>query len=453
MTYKPPSERSSGEEALSPQYRNEKLGLNTDVTTEFPNLGSAEPVAKGGEGEVYKVVVAERGMGGAYWDRYSRKPLAVKIFHKREPEGDFNQRLFALSEPAMEVATTARWVDSIYEPEEILSLLNRNQYQLEQMGFAEPQAYTLIALRGNFIDYRMLDHRGIVLGLIAMHEAKGLPVPNDLNELRKTGGRILPPPGFKGGMATFFNGMTAYFGRQYPDLELPKRIFPKMNTFGVITDDDYDVDPRHRFSGRFAVSMEWVPQTLESVILAGYEKFARERNHNIASEQVSSRESANRLIEGLGDYLRRYAPLEQLKSVQPMLGVMGAYGLVFSDLKYENIGITVDRYGRNEVVLLDPGTAVKKGTIQDFATRENLPDGVHVIEGIVRNPKQEFENGALIAHPWFDQVAYHKMVTSLIGGGLEAAMQSMRQSYEEKAADYEKEMTDRALRKFGARRT
>jgi hypothetical protein len=422
-----PWELPSHTEARKPTYNNEKVGLRANETREFPSLDRAEKIAAGGEAEVYKVNYYDSEHYDRRYGWGGRITEAVKVFYAHEPVGGFDERIFALTNPAMVVATNARWADEIYHPKELLVKLNDNQRALEEMGFG-PE-YTLLALREAYVDWRQLDHAGFSRFIRARFQEKDLPVPPEVAK----GGKFLLPEDFKGGLAKYINTVTGYLGRRYPQLGLPARVFPKIGKFGLIGDEE------PRFAGRTALTMEFVDSTLERVILDGYESFAGGSGYSRQDEVAELQ-----MVKALGDYLSQHAPIDRLTEVRTQLDILGAYGLVFGDLKPENIGITSGR----ELVLLDPSSCVRRGQVQDYCTPEYLPEGMHQLDGRMRNPREEYAQGELRAHPWFDQVALHKMTVALIQGGVQASMESLRRDVTEKQESHRAQMTARALKKL-----
>ncbi|MCX6783758.1 MAG: hypothetical protein NT141_01665 [candidate division WWE3 bacterium] len=397
-------------------YPNRKLGLRVELLDKLPNFSSWHRLGIGGEGEVF----ASSCNSPNGW-----KDVAVKIFHQPKPTGSFEEQLFALTTPAMIVATNARWANKIYGRNALLELLNTAQEQLENMGIGSD--YQLESLQRSYVDFRKINLSGFTTLVRHSFEERGLPIPEELQ-----GSRLLTLPNdYQGGLASYINTLVGYVANRWPVLGFPCRVFPKIPFFGII--DDKVSGPLSDFIGRMFLVMDFVPNSLQKLLLKGYEDHMN--RYRGVEDQAT-------ILRGIAYYVSQHCPITKLQNVKTMLKVLGSLDICFADLKPENIGLT----SSGEIVLLDSGSSIIKGARQDFATVDYLPNEETLLEGRLRNFREEYAKGELTGHPWLDLKAFDTIVTDAVMGGAMATFEASKRAASEKISERQSRLTARALK-------
>ncbi|HRI05396.1 MAG TPA: hypothetical protein PLV59_00360 [Candidatus Dojkabacteria bacterium] len=346
-------------EKNAPSYHVDVLGYNANVVEDGPSMtnNNSRPLGAGGEAKVkhYRVHDEE----GVTHDR------AIKIFHPPFTRLAENNQLIELqpsdlpqnelgielSKPAYIVASNARFCGNIHNPQKIKSIINSNEDKLRDLGI---QAYHLRQLQESFGSTSEINTQGFLNFLRFRAQQVG-----DFAALQRIPPRIDMPKDYDQGMIQAMNKMARWASKNFPNLMIPKQLFPEFLQFGVL-DERYGED-----AGKFYVVMEYVPETLTSKIETGLSTIERS-NLNAGA----SMEDPSGIVSAVTHIINSQLPMHKLTQLQTVIQIIHSFGFVFGDLKRGNIGFLKD----GNITLLDPSSMIRIGTIQDFATEEFLPE-------------------------------------------------------------------------------
>ncbi|MCC7290164.1 hypothetical protein IT417_02865 [bacterium] len=363
----------------------EKIGLKAEATESSPNIETGlRLLGSGFEGDTYeyrardgsiKAIKVFRPRGKVWDDNYHQEFDAADPNDPRE-----------LSKTIFRAAHTARWADRIQHPAHLIEEINKLDDELMATGSS---AYNIRTLQESFARVGDLNTNGFrnYLTQRALALGQRIFVPE-----------INIDPNFKGGLGSAINRLVEWTSTNYPQLQLPKRIFPRFIQFGKFP-EDY---PNLKVAGREYLVMEKV-----HLILGDYIEKTQSKILSMGSILSDSPEIAQ--VQPLP------ISIQQIAGTRTNLEILASLGLTFGDLKLGNIAFDAD----NTPILIDPTAVLKTGSIQDIATMDYLPPHVQAQVRMMQPIKGDPQN---------DIYALNRILSIIQQEWMQAVMQGLRKN-------------------------
>lgn len=173
------------------------------------------------------------------------------------------------------------------------------------------------------------------------------------------------------GMADYFNLLLEVTNEVFEDYNvkanLPKKAFPRIESFGVFPDSI--TNPR--FRNRAYIVMEYAPHSLGNELIAASKKMASTNMPQVTLSGDFGRQMRERYL------MNTYFPEKRFEDVEILLQILHTFNVVFCDPTPENFAVSTGR----ETIFLDPSSCTRRGAQQvimtmDFLTREEQEDAL-----------------------------------------------------------------------------
>ncbi len=321
----------------------------------------------------------------------------------------------AHSQPILAAMSTARFADAVVHYDELMDVLQTNHYALRRMGLNV--FHPDLIGRSCVGPEHVLNQKNLQqFGLLILQEGQrsNIPEATMLQTITRIFQRIQSSFGLRqNGLASLVNGIMEISSQELGTLGInfPTRIFAPCRRFGLfpqeLSTEEYakrSIKPQEyktRFAGK-AFSIVEFAQPLDQILQEGYQDFAR-RNTTmapLAAPSLISPDGSN-ILEGflaaaqtgqrfMERYMRESFPHQYFDELKQKIKILGALGLVPTDISPGQFGILRTASGKYEVVMFDFSSVVAKDSRVMFATRDYLP---------TRRAVKLFSQGQLRATP------------------------------------------------------